>query len=315
MNFKRLNYFLKIAELGSVSRAADRLRIAQPALSRQMGLLEAELGVALFERHRRGMALTREGEELRSRTIGPMRQIDLAAEDLRSVGEGMAGNVAFGLPPTASHVLAGPLARRVANEAPNLALRIVEGYAGHLIDWLQRGEIDIAILYGPASDYRLSANELLVEELMLVGAPGCGLRPEEPVAFEKLAELPLILPSHPHGLRVLVESMAAMTETKLNIRVQADSFTLMKELVESGLGYTTLPLPSFNREALSGQLLYAPICNPHVTRQLMLAMQPGTAHSRSTYKLAKMIRQEVAALVNAGCWSAKLLFDPAAIDR
>lgn len=315
MDFKRLNYFLKVAELGSLSRAADRLRIAQPALSRQMSLLETEVGAPLFERHRRGMALTSEGEQLRSRTAGPMRQIALAMDDLRSLGEGTAGHVAFGMPPTASYVLAGPLARRVAQKAPNLALRIVEGYAGHLIDWLQRGEIDIAILYGPAADYRLSASELLLEELMLVGPPDCGLRPDKPVPFSILAELPLVLPSHPHGLRVVVDNMAAKRKIKLDIRFEADSFTLMKELVETGLGYATLPLSSFNREARTDRLQYAPIVNPRVTRQFMLAMQPGTGHSRATYKLATLIRQEIVALVEAGRWSADLLFDPRTMDE
>lgn len=315
MDFKRIGYFLKVAELGSLSRAADRLRIAQPALSRQMSLLESEVGTALFERHRRGMALTPDGEQFRTRTAGPMRQIELAVEDLRALGQTSAGNVAFGLPPTASHVLAGPLARRVAESAPNLALRIVEGYAGHLIDWLQRGEIDIAMLYGPAADYRLSASELLIEDLMLVGPPDCALRPDVAVPFGAIEALPLVLPSHPHGLRTVVDTIAAKKKVKLDIRFQADSFTLMKELVETGLGYTTLPLSSFVREAETGRLRYAPIARPHITRQLILATQPGVVLSRSTHRLATLIRQEVAALVGAGRWSATLLYDPLAISE
>jgi DNA-binding transcriptional LysR family regulator len=261
------------------------------------------------------MALTPEGEQLRARIAGPMRQIDLAVEDLRSLGTGTAGNVVFGLPPTASYVLAGPLSRRVAEQAPNLALRIVEGYAGHLIDWLQRGEIDIAILYGPAADYRLSASELLIEELMLVGPPDCALRPEVGVPFAELAGLPLVLPSHPHGLRIVVDNMASRQKVKLDIRFQADSFTLMKELVETGLGYTTLPLSSLIREAEAGRLRYAPIVQPRITRQLMLATQPGITLPRATHRLASLIRQEVASLVGAGRWSANLLFDPATSEH
>ena len=310
MDFKRLTYFIRIAELGSLSKAADRLRIAQPALSRQMRLLEDDVGVPLFSRHRRGMQLTPEGEELRHRILGPMRQLECAVEDTRVLSKEVGGSVALGMPPTASYVLAGPLARRVAAEAPNVSLRVVEGYAGHLIDWLQRGEIDVALLYGPAADYRLPAEDLLVEELMLVGPPDCDLSPDTPVQFQVLASLPLVLPSHPHGLRVVVDNVAIKTKTKLNVRFQADSFHLMKDLVESGLGYTTLPYSSFSREAAAGRLRYAPIVGPRVTRQLVLALQPGTDAPRAAQKLTLLIREEIVTLVGAGKWAANLLFDP-----
>jgi len=315
MDFKRLSYFVRIAELGSLSKAADRLHIAQPALSRQMRLLEQDVGVPLFKRHRRGMQLTLEGEEFRARLVGPLRQIELAREDTRSLSKEVGGNVAFGMPPTTSYVLAGPLARRVAQQAPSVSLRVVEGYAGHLIDWLQRGEIDVALLYGQASDYRLAAEDLLVEELMLVGPPDCELSPNRPVAFAQLGNLPLVLPSHPHGLRVVVDNMAARTKVKLKVRFQADSFQLMKELVTSGLGYTTLPYSSFSREAAAGGLKYAPIHRPRVTRQLVLATQSATDTSRAARRLGILIRQEIVALVAAGKWTATLLFDADAFQE
>lgn len=309
MDYRRLNYFLRISELGSLSRAADRLRIAQPALSRQMHLLEQEVGLPLFIRHRRGVALTEVGEELRSKLIGPMRQIEIAVEDMRSLSRELGGQVALGMPPTVGHVLAGPLARRIAARAPNVSLRIVEGYGGHLVDWLQRGEIDIAILYGPVADFRLSAKELVLEELMLVGPPDCALQPDVGLEFERLSRLSLILPSHPHGLRLVVDGMAAKMKIKLEVRFQADSFALMKELVESGLGYTVLPLSSFAREATVGRLRYAPFSRPRVMRHLMLAKQPGADHSRATHMLERFIHEEITELIGAGHWKVARLAD------
>ena len=160
MDLKRLENFLRVAELGSLSRAADRLRIAQPALSRQMRLLESETGTELFSRHRRGMQLTQAGEDLRQRLSGPVREIRQIFDDLRGRSSEAGGQMALGMPPTVSYVLAGRLARKVAQEAPNISLRIVEGYAGHLMDWLQRNEIDAALLYGPASDFNMNMQEL-----------------------------------------------------------------------------------------------------------------------------------------------------------
>jgi LysR family transcriptional regulator, nitrogen assimilation regulatory protein len=169
MDLKRLENFLRVAELGSLSRAADRLRIAQPALSRQMRLLESETGTELFSRHRRGMQLTEAGEELRQRLSSPVREIRQIFDDLRGRSSEAGGQMALGMPPTVSYVLAGRLARKVAQEAPNISLRIVEGYAGHLMDWLQRNEIDAALLYGPASDFNMNMQELFYEQLMLIG--------------------------------------------------------------------------------------------------------------------------------------------------
>lgn len=315
MDFKRLANFLRIAESGSLSRAADRLRIAQPALSRQMRLLEEEVGVALFARHRRGMLLTEAGEELRARISGPIRQLTQALEDVRSLSDQIGGNIAFGMPSTTSYVLAGPLAKRVATNAPHVSLRVVEGYGAHLVDWLQRGEIDVALLYGPATDYQLKAEELMIEEIVLVGPKDSHLKPDKRVPFDYVASLPLVLPSHPHGLRIIADNVAAKAKVSLNVRFQADSFLLMKELVESGLGYTLLPYSSFSREAQAGRLTYASIEKPRVTRQLVLATQSGIEHSRAAQTLGVLVRQEIAALVASGAWSANLMFNPKDYDK
>lgn len=313
MDFRRLSSFMRIADLGSLSRAADRMRVAQPALSRQMRLLEADLGVQLFVRHRRGMMLTQAGEELHTRLTGPLRQIDLIVEDIRSLSQEVGGNVAFGLSPTVSTILAGPLAKRVSTGAPNVTLRIVEGYTAFLIDWLQRGEIDVAILYGPAADLQLRAEELLVENIGLAGPPGNDLAARGSIALADLAGLPLILPSHPHGLRVLADNAAAKAGLRLDVSLQADSFVLMKELVESGLGYAMLPLSSISRDVEAGRLQWVPIQRPTVRRHLVLATRPGIT-SRASQTLVRMLRAEIAALVRDGQWSAQLLFDPDADD-
>ncbi|WP_051093404.1 LysR family transcriptional regulator [Sphingobium indicum] len=313
VDFKRLASFMWIADLGSLSRAADRMRVAQPALSRQMRLLEAELGVALFARHRRGMSLTPAGEELRSRLVGPLRQIDMVIEDIRSLSSEVAGNIAIGVPPTVSLVLAGSLAKRVVSQAPNVSLRVVEGYAAHLVDWLQRGEIDVAILYGPAADLQLKTEELLVEDICLVGSAESHLSAAKSIEFRELTKLPLILPSRPHGLRVVADNAAAKAKMRLDVRFQADSFVLMKELVESDLGYSMMPYSAVAREVEAGRLCWAPIVNPIVRRQLVLATHPG-ATSRTAQTLTKIIRREISELVNSGRWSAQILFEKNSLE-
>jgi DNA-binding transcriptional LysR family regulator len=310
LDFKRLHYFMRIAELGSLSRAADALRIAQPSLSRQMRLLEEELGAPLFARHRRGMQLTDAGKELRVRLVAPLRQIEHALNDIRSQPSARGGSVALGVPPTAVGALAGPLARRVAADGSNIELRIVEAQSEHLVDGLQRGELDLAVLHGSTPGYELNLKDLMVEQLMLVGRSDRALSPEEPVDFEMLGELPLVLPGRPHGLRAAVEDAAARHKIRLNVLMQADSLQLLKEFVEQGVGYAVLPSSAVVRETEAGRLRYAPIRNPALTRRLALAVHPACQSPRAAARVEGLLRQELIALVGAGKWAGWLLFEP-----
>jgi DNA-binding transcriptional LysR family regulator len=308
VDFRRLEHFLKIAELGSLSRAADRMRIAQPALSRQMRILEEEAGTPLFFRHRRGMQLTPAGEELRQHIAGPVRQVRQAFDDIRSRSTEGGGQIALGVPPTVSYILAGRLARRVAQQAPNISLRIVEGYAGHLIDWLQRGEIDAALLYGPAADFQMSVAEILYEELVLVGPASSALHPDKRVSVQDISQLPIVLPSQSHGLRLVVEAAARKAGVTLNVRYEADSFLVLKELVEFGLGYTVLPLSALSREIDAGNLRYASIGHPPILRQLVMGMPREEQLTRSTRVVVGLVRDEIKHLVDTGVWKAQLQY-------
>ena len=307
MDFKRLGYFAQVAELGSLSRTSERLGIAQPSLSRQMRLLEEELGVTLFTRGARGMHLTEAGEVLYARITGPMREIGRALYEVRSLPTDTGGQVVFGMPPTIVQMLAGPLARRVASYAPNIALRIVDAYSGHLLDWIRSNELDVAVLYGP-TPAGVNAAKVLEDELMLVGPPHSPIAAEGTVDFRRLGELPMILPSPAHGLRILLETAAAKAATKLNVHTQADSYHLMKELVESGLGYTGLPHCAFSREVGLGRLTFARIRKPAVTRQLYLALRSDSDSPRAALQVETMARQEIASLVQQGAWPAARLF-------
>jgi DNA-binding transcriptional LysR family regulator len=307
MNLHQLKTFVRIAELGSISRASDRMRIAQPALSRQMKLLQEEVGVALFERHHRGMRLTEAGEELLRRIPGLVRQLDQAYADVRSLGGATRGQVVFGIVPTVSYILAGQLAYRVAEEFPDISLRIVESYSGHLVEWLQRREVDAAIVYGPGSSLHMSAEDLLVEELTLVGPPDSDLKPDTAVSVAAFARLPLVLPSRPHGLRMALESAAARANAKLSVRFEADSFRVLEDLVARGLGYTALPLSAISREVEQKKLKYAPLSQPKVTRQLVLGV-PDSITSRATRTVITLVREEIAQLVRSGVWQARLQY-------
>jgi DNA-binding transcriptional LysR family regulator len=306
VNLQQLKTFALIAELGSLSKVSDRIRIAQPALSRQMRLLQEEVGVRLLSRHRLGLRLTEAGQEMLRRTSGVIRQLDQAFEDVRTLSGAAAGRVALGIVPTASYVLAGRLACQVAARFPDISLRIVEAYSVHLIEWLQRGEIDVAIMYGSETDFHLETQPLLSDELVLVGPPDSALKSTIPMTVAALAALPLVLPSRPNGLRLIVESAAAKAKVKLAVRFEADSFRVLTDLVEKGLGYTVLPLSAISRERAARLLKFAPLIQPKVTRQLVLGLPSDGMASRATRMVIGLAREELKELSRSGAWPAKL---------
>ncbi len=284
MEIRRLQYFVCIAELGSLGRAADILRIAQPALTRQVRLLEQELGVMLFTRTRRGMHLTDEGSQLLSEVTGPLRQLEGALQNMRSITSGLSGHVAVGMTPTVTYFLAQPLLERMAEVAPDVVLRIVEGTGLHLGEGLMTGELDMGLLYEALHDNRLVNRDLLTEELVVVGSPQSGLAPGRELSIGELTELPLILPNPKNGLRSITERYAAKYAVHFRIKYVIDSFHVLKEMVGNGHGCTITPLSSVLKEVEAGTLTYSPMQNPS-RRTLVVATK---THCRIPRVLAKV---------------------------
>jgi LysR family transcriptional regulator, nitrogen assimilation regulatory protein len=305
-DFKRLGYFVQIAELGSLTRAAERLRIAQPSLSRQMRLLEEELGVTLFTRGHRGMQLTEAGEALRAQISGPLRHIGHALYEIRSLPTETTGTVIFGMPPTVASVLGEALISRVAASASRISLQIVEAQSGHLLEWMKRGDLDAAILYGP-TPAGLNATRLLDDDVVLVAGRTSPFASAESLDLKILADVPLVLPSDPHGLRIAIETTAAKARVRLTIAAQVDSLALTKRLASSGAAQALLPRVAVQDELDQGTLVAIPIV-PVLERQLFVAMQSSAESPRAILQVEQIVRNEVAALVTSGAWPSARLY-------
>ena len=161
----QLRTILHVAELGSLSKAADRLRIAQPALSRQVRMLEEELGIRLFDRHGRGMVVTEAGQEVlrhAQRIMGEMAEIRSSVADADAP---LRGHVSIGMPPTVSDIVSVPLVTAFRARHPEATIRIVSAYSAYLLDWLHKGEVDVAILFESRPLRSLRSTPLLEEIL------------------------------------------------------------------------------------------------------------------------------------------------------
>jgi DNA-binding transcriptional LysR family regulator len=303
--FRRLGYFLQVAELGSLLRTSERLGIAQPSLSRQMRLLEEELGVTLFTRGPRGMQLTEIGEALQAQIAGPLRQVGHALYGIRSLPRDTQGSVTFGMPPSVSRIVAAGLLRRVGEHSPGIRLQIVEALSGHLLGMMKRGELDAAVLYGPTPT-GLNAARLLDDDLALVAGAKAVIGPH--LDFRALEDRPLVLPSGSHGLRLAIESAAAKSRVKLRIDLELDSLDLIKSLVIAGDACSILPIAAVRDELKAKTIQTCTIRRPALTRKLFLTMQSEAEAPRAIVQVDALARAEVDAAVKEGRWpGARLL--------
>lgn len=295
MDLRQPTTLRAVAELGSLSKASDRLRIAQPALSRQIKLLEHDLRTRLFVRHGRGMVLTQSGRMLLDRTAGLIRQLELARDDVRSAVGAPTGSVVVGMVPTVGSALALSVASAVVDTYPGITLRLVDAYGSFLVDWLHRGEVDMAVIYGPASALHLDTETLRTDELHVIGRPGSGVADMDSATFGWLATQPLVLPSAPHALRLLVDAAFARADLHAQVRVEANSFQGLIDLVSGGIGVTILPLYAVSPHLRRGAVEAAPL-RPALSRELVFAL-PQTKNTGAAQAIvADIVRTAVRGL-------------------
>lgn len=278
MDLRQLRYFVGIADHGSLTRAAEALRVAQPALSQHLRKLEDELGSELVLRTPRGVVPTETGERLLERARLLLRQVDALREEIRGVETMPSGPVTIGIPTSLGPVLSVPLALAVRQEYPEIRLRVIEGLSGHTLEWLRAGQVDLALVFGAEDIPGLTVQVVATEDLHLV-APQydrqlARLREQtggDHVRFSGLQDLPLILPGRPHGVREEVEATARSMGVPLDVVIEMDALDHIKALVSAGAGYTVLS-ERIARSGMHGaRLETAPIRYPSITRTIHLA--------------------------------------------
>ncbi len=302
MDIKQLRALVAIAETGNMTRAAQLLNRVQPALSRQLSLLEDDVGMPLFVRERHGMALTDAGKTLLAYARRALLELDRGRAELTGSVEDIAGIATIGLLPSTSELLAGALVAAVAQAHPRIRVRLAMGYAGDLQQWLHDGEIDAAILYGVEHASQLQVRPLLVEPLWVVGPRSARLSPRRPVALAQLAFWPMILPNGPHGIRAMMDHACAIARVDLDVRVETNAMALQKALVLSGHGYSILPPISFTAELAAKRLSAAPLKDPELTRGIALAMPANRVVAPHVRQTVELLVKCAHSAVHAGAW-------------
>jgi LysR family nitrogen assimilation transcriptional regulator len=291
MDLKQLEYFVRVAELGSFTRAAIALDIAQPALSRQVRLLEVELRQNLLTRNGRGAVPTEAGKLL-------LAQVERAREELGRVRGSLAGRVAIGLPTSLARVLTVPLTRAFRQNMPEASISISEGLSIALQESLVNGRLDIAVLYNAKPSPETEIFPLLEEDLLLVQARPPGLQEDPgpgPISLKAVSLLPLIIPSRPNVIRMHVEAEMANIGCSPRIALEIDGVSAILDLVEDGAGCAVLSRNAVANSVRPSAFSVRTIQEPALRTKVSLAtssLRPTTLTQQSTLTL---IRQTIEA--------------------
>ena len=310
MDLRTLRAFVAIAEEGSFSAAAERLRIAQPALSLQTRKLEEELGCQLLQRLPRGVLPTPAGQKLLTHARDLLARAAFAMDDLRGDAAEPVGEVRVGLPQSMAALLTVPLVRRVLADLPRVRLRVIESMTGYIPDWVREGRLDLGLVFRDEIGRGLTVERLLSEQLFLIGPAGAAKGPAPAadgigqVGFADLSELPMVLPGAPHGLRDLIDQRGRRAGIRLRVIAEVDALAQITALVAEGLGWSILTFTTI-REALSADRIHAwRIEDPAIARSVFLCRPSDRPRTSAVVAVEQRLRAVIEELIRDGTWPA-----------
>lgn len=310
MDLRQLRYFKVLATLQHFGRASAALHIAQPALSRQIRLLEEELGVKLVERHVRGATPTPEGLVLLDRASFLLRYANQVKIDIADLAASPRGLVVVGLTPALAPLLFIPLAEALRERYPDIRLRLVENFAPALQDALLQGTLDLGLLSGPAASAGVSVVPLVRESLCAIGPHNDTSLGDGPVDIAQLQALPIVLAGVPKsGVRLALEALAARQQVTLQVTMQVESIEVARRLVARGFGWTVHFAAAIREELQAGQLRAQPIHGLALDR--LIGYAAARPPSRATLAVMETLKQVTGELVGGGQWPHSRLLDAA----
>lgn len=311
-DLRRLRYFVAVAELGSVTRAASELHVAQPALSHQIRLLEEEIGGELFARGPQGVRLTELGRKLLDESRAVLDKVRALRDSLRDRPDDPEGEVVIGVAQTIGPVLSVPLLRLATKRLPRVRIRIRELMSSDIPDLLRSSSIDFALSYAIQPGRGIQSASMFSEDLFLVGTLKCGQRyfnrlDLTQVTFEQLQNVPLYLSARSNGFREHLERVARDQKIKLNVAAEVDSVSIRKDLALSGAGFTILSGATIRKEIPQRGLFAARITHPHIRRRICFVRQSGSAISRAAQEVAGLVTETLTTLVAKDMWPGAVL--------
>ena len=293
MELRQIRYFIQVVQLGSVSKAARALNMAQPALSRHIQSLEHGLGASLLIRTTRGVVPTEAGAKLAELGTSLIGLMDNIRQQVGTSPKSVSGHVTIGMPQSVSTMLAPGLIFECQRRYPEISLRITEGLSIFLEEWLSQGKIDLAVLTRSSEQGCGDHTPLMREPMVLIGAPDRMPADRKSISLGELSQFPFIVAA---GFRRLIEPWTARLGIRLNYTMEVDSALVIKEVVSKGLAYSIVPYGFVCRDLVNGDLGYLPLSNPVITRNLVMAANPCTTAVAASNVVRQILLELVADL-------------------
>jgi LysR family nitrogen assimilation transcriptional regulator len=313
MLFEDIQAFLVVARTMSFSAAALRLRIAQSSLSKRVQRLEQYFGTPLFVRHGRGVSLTAAGTVLLARAEGLVQEIEDVERDVRGIITEPAGVVRIAIPPATGPALAPRVFARCVTDHPKISPQLREGTTDLIHEWINAGEVDIALMYNPELGPDVETVPLVTEPLFLIAPATPKAKalsrtqfPDE-CAIDDLARLPLILPRSPHSIRVLIDRLCAGNNIHPNIVYESDSIRSTRGIVEIGIGCTVFGRSSLASQIDKGTLTAIPFKSALASWTLCLVHPRRDNLSLAVRTVKRIIIDQVTAMHATGFWQGSRL--------
>lgn len=310
METRRLKAFIRMVDTGSLTRAADALGIAQPALSQQVTALEADFRAQLLLRSRQGVEPTSAGRVLYRHAQIILKQLDQAHLEVAQASHEVAGVVRIGLPLTAAAVLSVPLLRATHERFPNITLDLIDGLSGPLLnEFSVNGRVDIGLLPGNVSTNGILVKPLVAESLALVASGQSAIGASTaPVRLAELEGLPLVLPNVTNRVRQAVDAGFAAIGLMPNVVAEMNSVFSLCAAAAANLGSAIVPLAAARYStALTIRLLI----EPEIERPLYLATSSAAPLSAAAQVIRSLIIEVTGQLIASGKWpGARLTFEP-----
>ena len=309
LDIRRLRAVLAIAETGSFTAAAERLNVAQPALSTQIRDLEQSLGAPLFLRHARGVEPTEAGSILIDHARRILAHVRTAEDDVRRRNLTPTGQVRLGLPFSVAVMVVQPLFERLHRSHPGIAVRLEESFSGTMSERLADHRLDLAVLVGDPAHGRVAARTIMRERMYLILPARWSGATAAQIPLVEACRQPLILPSRSHGVRALMESHATVLGLPLNLRHEVDSAHQLIALVEAGLGATVLSTSAIRHARAAGTVRAVPIVDPVVRRRVSIAWAGDRALDGAAAAVHRMLLGIAQDLIATGVWEAEWVGD------
>jgi LysR family nitrogen assimilation transcriptional regulator len=299
MDLRGIRYFVQIAELGSMTRAAQHLRVAQPALSRHVRALEAELGVSLMVRLPRGVRLTTAGRQFLDHCQRILRELGRAQDALRSGSAVAQGQVILGVSPTTGPLLLPGLVERMRRQCPQIQLKVVEAFSNQLYDWLLAGRADVAILTNPVHSRVMRVTPLSSEPIVVFSqaqAPG----DRQFITVADLARTPVV---STEAIRMIADEQLQRYGMRIAVESEIDAVEAIRRLVLRGTSMALMPVSTFHEDITARRLAAWPIVDANIHRILTLAQPAERRPSAAIDEVAQIVAAEVRALGDSGVFS------------